>query len=58
MARKAKKDIKFVIKCSHCLEDDFKLDDVNEEDKLKFYTDTPFKNQKNRSTPEDETKSA
>ncbi len=43
MAKKAKKDKKFTIKCSHCLEIDFKLEDVNLEDKVKFYTDTPLK---------------
>jgi hypothetical protein len=43
MAKKAKKDTNFVIKCPHCLEHDFKLEDVKPDDKLKYYTDTPFK---------------
>jgi len=43
MAKRTKKDKKFVIKCSHCFSDDFKLDDVKPDDELKFYTDTPFK---------------
>lgn len=47
MAKKAKKDLNFIIRCPHCLENEFKLNDVNHEDKLKFYTDTPFKYTKN-----------
>lgn len=43
MARKAKQDKAFVIKCSHCFEIDFKLEDVKPEDTVKYYTDTPFK---------------
>lgn len=43
MAKRAKKVKTFVIKCSHCLESDFRLTDVNPEDTVKFYTDTPFK---------------
>ncbi|CDW91627.1 UNKNOWN [Stylonychia lemnae] len=43
MAKKAKKDINFIIRCPHCFENDFKLHDVNQEEKVKFYTDTPFK---------------
>lgn len=43
MVRKTKKDVSFVIRCSHCLRDDFKLNDVNGEDEVKFYSDTPFK---------------
>lgn len=43
MAKKAKKETTFVIKCPHCLEDDFKLHDVDPSDKIKYYTDTPFK---------------
>lgn len=43
MAKKAKKDANFIIRCPHCLENEFKLNDVKQEDKLKFYTDTPFK---------------
>ena len=48
MARKAKQDKNFIIKCSHCCEIDFKLEDVKPDDKLKFYTDTPFKHAKTR----------
>jgi hypothetical protein len=43
MAKKAKKNKNFVIKCSHCLETEFRLNDVKPEEKIKFYTDTPFK---------------
>jgi len=43
MAKRAKSNKEFVIKCSHCLETDFKLNDVSPSDKIKFYTDTPFK---------------
>ena len=43
MARKAKMDKNFIIKCSHCFEVDFKLEDVKNEDTVKYYTDTPFK---------------
>lgn len=47
MAKKAKKDLNFIIKCPHCLVNEFKLNDVNKEEKVKFYTDTPFKFIKN-----------
>jgi C4-type Zn-finger protein len=43
MAKRAKKHKQFVIKCAHCLECDFKLNDVNPDEQLKYYTDTPFK---------------
>ena len=43
MAKKAKKDREFIIRCSHCLVIEFKLTDVKPEDKVKIYTDTPFK---------------
>jgi len=43
MAKKAKKDRLFIIKCSHCFETDFKLNDVLPDDKIKYYTDTPYK---------------
>ena len=32
MAKKAKKDKKFIIKCSHCCEEDFRLEDVTDSD--------------------------
>lgn len=48
MARKAKNDRNFIIKCSHCFEVDFKLEDVKQEDTVKFYTDTPFKHARTR----------
>jgi hypothetical protein len=55
MAKKTKKDKNFIIKCSHCCEEDFRLEDVTENDTLKYYTDTPFKNmspvKKFRDTP-------
>jgi hypothetical protein len=43
MAKKAKPDKYFIIKCAHCFETDFKLLDVNPEEKVKLYTDTPYK---------------
>ena len=43
MAKKAKKDSGFVIRCSYCIIDDFRLEDVKEEDTVKHYTDSPFK---------------
>lgn len=43
MARRAKKHKDFIIKCSHCFESEFKLFDVNPDDPIKYYTDTPFK---------------
>ena len=46
MAKKAKSDVKFVIKCPHCFEDDFKLEDVKPEVEIKIYTDTPYKHAK------------
>jgi len=46
MAKRAKKIKDFIIRCAHCLETDFRLIDVKIEDKVKFYTDTPFKLQK------------
>lgn len=43
MAKKAKKDISFIIRCAHCFKDEFKLEDVKHEDTVKIYTDTPYK---------------
>ena len=43
MAKKAKKDSGFVIRCSYCIIDDFRLEDVKEEATVKHYTDSPFK---------------
>ena len=43
MAKKAKKDRDFTIKCAHCFEKEFKLNDVKLDDKVKLYTDTPYK---------------
>jgi len=43
MAKKAKRDRSFVIKCAHCFETDFKLLDVKPDEKVKLYTDTPYK---------------
>ena len=53
MAKKAKKNKQFVIKCSHCFQDDFKLEDVKPEDKVKFYTDSPFKATRTLNGPND-----
>ena len=43
MARKAKSDTNYVISCSHCLNTEFKLNDIDPNDTVKIYTDTPFK---------------
>ena len=43
MAKRAKKDAKFIIRCPHCLEEDFRLEDVSINANVKFYSDTPFK---------------
>ncbi len=43
MAKKAKREKEFVIRCAHCLQEDFRLVDVKVEDSVKHYTDTPFK---------------
>jgi predicted ATP-dependent protease len=43
-AKKAKKDENYCIKCSHCYKENFRLVDVDLNDKeIKYYTDTPFK---------------
>jgi hypothetical protein len=43
MAKKAKKDSGYIIRCSYCIIDDFRLEDVKEEAEIKHYTDSPFK---------------
>jgi hypothetical protein len=43
LAKKAKKDFNFTIRCSHCMEEDFRLQDVDLTAAVKFYTDTPNK---------------
>ena len=43
MAKKAKSNRDYVINCTHCLANDFKLDDVKPEAEIKYYTDSPFK---------------
>lgn len=56
MAKKAKADKNFIIRCSHCFEDDFKLEDIKLEDKVKYYTDSPIKATKtSQGLPPDET---
>lgn len=44
-AKKAKRDEKYRIQCSHCYTDSFRLVDVDVTDdaQIKYYTDTPFK---------------
>lgn len=54
MARKAKNNRNFVIKCTHCCEDDFKLEDVKHESTVKYYTDTPFKMAKTKEGSKDD----
>lgn len=53
LAKKAKRDKNFVIKCSHCFEHDFKLDDVNLSETVKHYTDTPLRYNKATNKPEE-----
>jgi hypothetical protein len=43
MAKKAKLDRSFIIKCAYFFETDFKLLDVNLDEKVKLYTVTPYK---------------
>lgn len=43
MAKKAKKDPEFVIRCTHCMTDDYRLSDVDPTSPVKIYTDTPKK---------------
>lgn len=43
MAKKAKKDPKYIIRCTHCMTEDYKLVDVDPEEQVKWYTDTPAK---------------
>ena len=43
MAKQAKKDPKYIIRCAYCAEDDFKLRDVDQAAKVRLYTDTPAK---------------
>jgi hypothetical protein len=48
MAKTAKKDPKYTIRCSYCAQDDFKLFDVDLDAEVRQYTDTPAKIQLNR----------
>lgn len=43
MAKKAKKDPYYKIRCAYCAEDDFKLNDVDYAATIRHYTDTPAK---------------
>ena len=43
MAKKAKNTPAYVIRCTHCMVDEFKLTDVQLEQTPKDYTDTPAK---------------
>jgi len=43
MAKAAKKDPKYTIRCAYCAQDDFKLYDVDMEAEVRQYTDTPAK---------------
>ena len=51
MAKKAKTTLNYVIRCVHCMTDEFKLIDVNPEEHPKDYTDTPAKYWSKRSKP-------
>ena len=55
MAKKAIDDRAYVLRCAHCLADDFKIEDVKLEDKVKYYTDTPYKFLTTAGRPHDET---
>lgn len=55
MAKKAKRDSKFVIRCTHCMTEEYKLLDVVQEKPVKWYTDTPAKWQKQCETPHGDT---
>lgn len=48
MAKTAKKDPKYTIRCAYCAQDDFKLFDVDIDAEVRQYTDTPAKIQLNR----------
>ena len=48
MAKAAKKDPKYIIRCAYCAQDDFKLYDVDMEAEVRQYTDTPAKIQLSR----------
>lgn len=50
LAKKAKKDSNFIIRCSHCMEEDYRLNDVDPTDPIKYYTDTPCKMQRSNSS--------
>jgi hypothetical protein len=43
MAKKAKTSLGYIIRCVHCMTDEFRLSDVNQKDQPKDYTDTPAK---------------
>lgn len=51
MAKKAKTCQKYVIRCVHCMNEDFKLCDVNYYETPRDYTDTPAKYRKKRALP-------
>ena len=48
MAKKAKKEPKFVIRCTHCMTEDYRLFDSVPSETVRVYTDTPAKWQKAR----------
>ena len=50
LAKRAKKDANFVIRCSHCMEEDYRLNDVDLTAPVKWYTDTPQKMQQQFSS--------
>lgn len=57
MAKKAKKEHNYIIRCTHCMTEDYKLHDVDLNDNVKHYTDTPAKFnelQNNYATPGEE----
>jgi len=49
MAKKAKTSTSYVIRCVHCMTDEFKLTDVNLNETPKDYTDTPAKYRSKRA---------
>jgi len=46
MAKKAKNQTNYVIRCVHCMTDDFKLEDVDPCLSPREYTDTPAKHRR------------
>ena len=48
MAKQAKLKENYVIKCAHCMTDDFELRDVDLYGEAREYTDTPRRNRRRK----------